>query len=100
MLAAVVAGLFLVVAVLGFMALDPDQQDCTNGEIAGAAPVDVAPEVALSEFVTRNADLYPLEGWTVESTDGDVTVFTNEHGGDFTITVTAGSVTAFQRCTG
>ena len=97
-LVVVVVALFAVVAVLGFIALDPNRQQCVSGEIGGAPVVDVEPEVALSEFVTRNSELYPLEGWTVESTDGDVTVFTNDDGGDFTLTVTAGTVTAFERC--
>lgn len=97
-LALVAVGLFLLIGVLGFMALDPNRTECVNGEIGGAPEVDRPPEEALSEFVTRNADLYPLEGWTVESTDGDVTVFTNDDGGEFTLTVTAGTVTAFERC--
>jgi hypothetical protein len=98
-LAVIAVGLFGLVAVLAFMALDPNQQDCVSGEIGGAPEVDVEPEEALTEFVTRNAELYPLEGWTVESNEGDVTVFTNDDGGDFTLTVTAGTVTAFERCT-
>jgi hypothetical protein len=97
-LAVIAVGLFGLVAVLAFMALDPNQQDCVSGEIGGAPEVEVEPEAALSEFVTRNAELYPLEGWTVQSNEGDITVFTNDDGGDFTLTVTAGSVTAFERC--
>lgn len=100
MLAVVAVVVFAGVGVLAFMALDPDRTECVSGEIGGAPAVDVDPEVALSEFVTRNSDLYPLEGWTVESNDGDVTVFTNDDGGDYTLTVTSGVVTAFERCEG
>jgi hypothetical protein len=97
-LAAVVVVLFAGVAVLAFIALDPDQQKCVSGEIGGTPVVDAAPEEALGAFVANNPDLYPSEGWEVESTEGDSTVFTNDDGGDFTVTVTSGAVTAFERC--
>lgn len=97
-LAVVVVVLFVGVAVLAFIALDPDQQTCVSGEIGGTPEVDAAPEEALGAFVANNGELYPADGWVVESTDGDETVFTNDDGGDFTVTVTAGAVTAFERC--
>lgn len=97
-LAVVVVVLFAGVAVLAFIALDPDQQTCVGGELTGTPVIDVAPEEALGAFVANNPDLYPGDGWVVDSTDGEVTVFTNDDGGDFTVTVTSGAVTAFERC--
>lgn len=98
-LAVVAVGLFALVAVLAFMALEPDQLRCTGGEIDGADPVDVPAEEALATFVSRHPELWPLDGWTVVSAEGSTTVFTNDDGGEFTVTVTDGTVHAFERCT-
>ena len=88
-----------VVAVLAFMALDPDREECVEGSQVVDAPLDRSPEEALAEFVGANAGDYPLEGWEVESSEGAVTVFTNaDDDGSYRVEVETGVVRAFERC--
>jgi hypothetical protein len=95
---AAVAGLVLAaVAVLGVMALEPDQDECVVGSAEVEDPVDRSPEDALAEFVAANQASFPTEGWVVESSDGAVTVFTNDGGAD-RIEVESGLVRRFERC--
>lgn len=90
---------FAGVAVLGFMALEPDQQDCVEGTRAVEGRVDRTPEEALAEFVGANREDYPLDGWEVSSTSGEVTVFTNaDDDGEYRVEVESGVVRAFERC--
>lgn len=90
--------LFAGVGVLAFMALEPDRVDCVEGARDVDAPIDRPADEALAEFVAANQGDYPLDGWEVASTDGDVTVFTNDDGGEHRVEVEAGVVRTFERC--
>ena len=94
----VAVALFAGVAVLAFVALEPDQEECVVATYDGAPDTDLAPEDALAEFVAANQDRFPLEGWEVASVEGDVTVFTNDTDGDDRIEVARGAVRAFTAC--
>lgn len=91
---------FAGVAVLAFIALEPDQEECVVATYDGAPDTDLAPEDALAEFVAANQDRFPLEGWEVASVEGDVTIFVNDTAGDHRIEVARGAVRSFTSCEG
>ncbi|QGG94881.1 hypothetical protein [Actinomarinicola tropica] len=94
----VAVAVFAVVAVLAFMVLEPDQEECVVAHYDGAPDTDLAPEDALAEFVAANQDRFPGAGWEVASTDGDTTTFTNEADGGHEVVVERGAVRSFESC--
>ncbi|MGY6502099.1 MAG: hypothetical protein ACXIVQ_14545 [Acidimicrobiales bacterium] len=104
-LAAAAALVFVVVAVLGVVALRSDgteegRDGCRTATLdEPGLTSDDGPVDALRNFVQGRPEDFPVDdSWVVESDSDGVTVFTSANGGEFEVEVSDGVVRRYLSC--